>query len=150
MIEPEHLLTETVESEVSFNDITCDPDKLPRIDVDSELVLAMLDEVILGLIAAYQPINGQALLDALDEHFSTTISQGTLYPRLHDMRDDDVVEVEETVRAKYYHIGEGFTEDHLETTIAEFSYMAMSLNAMAETLVEVAPEPTEDEDDAVW
>jgi DNA-binding PadR family transcriptional regulator len=50
--------------------------------------------------------HGKQLIEDLDEQFDTTLSPGTVYPRLHELCDDGVLDRRELVRTKEYTISD--------------------------------------------
>lgn len=77
---------------------------------DEEHVKSSLDELLVSLVAVRtSDTHGKQLLDDLAEEFDTILSPGTVYPRLHDLCDADVLEQRELVKTKEY------TLDDVET-----------------------------------
>ncbi|QLD87615.1 helix-turn-helix transcriptional regulator [Natronomonas salina] len=84
------------------------PDWTSRFDED--LVKYSLDELLLVLILLRDgETHGKGLMADLSDLFDARLSPGTVYPRLHDLEEDDVLEMHELVRTKEYRI-----EDHDE------------------------------------
>jgi len=84
-----------------------------------------LDELLVMLVAVRSSdTHGQGLIDDLGEEFDTMLSPGTVYPRLHDLCDDGILDRRELVRTKEYII-----EDEAETreTIARSARQHMAL-----------------------
>jgi hypothetical protein len=50
--------------------------------------------------------HGKQLIEDLDEQFDTPLSPGTVYPRLHELCDDGVLDRRELVRTKEYIIND--------------------------------------------
>jgi len=70
---------------------------------DEEHVKSSLDELLVSLVAVRSSdTHGKQLLDDLAEEFDTILSPGTVYPRLHDLCDADVLEQRELVKTKEY------------------------------------------------
>lgn len=72
---------------------------------DEETVKANLDEILLMLVALRDSrTHGKGLMEDLEDVFGADLSPGTVYPRLHELEEDDVLEVHELVRTKEYRI----------------------------------------------
>ena len=70
---------------------------------DEEHVKSSLDELLVSLVAVRSAdTHGKQLLDDLAEEFDTALSPGTVYPRLHDLCDEAVLEQRELVKTKEY------------------------------------------------
>jgi len=66
-------------------------------------VKSSLDELLLSLVALRTAdTHGKQLLDDLAQEFDTILSPGTVYPRLHDLCDEAVLEQRELVKTKEY------------------------------------------------
>ena len=66
-------------------------------------VKSSLDELLLSLVALRTTdTHGKQLLDDLAEEFDTILSPGTVYPRLHELCDEDVLQQRELVKTKEY------------------------------------------------
>ncbi len=73
---------------------------------DDEIVKQNLDEILIALIALRDGTHGKALIDDLSRLFDAQLSPGTVYPRLHDIEDDDVLSMHELVRTKEYSVAD--------------------------------------------
>lgn len=66
-------------------------------------IKSSLDELLVSLVALRDSdTHGKQLLDDLAQEFDTILSPGTVYPRLHDLCDEDVLEQRELVKTKEY------------------------------------------------
>lgn len=66
-------------------------------------VKSSLDELLLSLVALRTAdTHGKQLLDDLAQEFDTILSPGTVYPRLHDLCDEEILEQRELVKTKEY------------------------------------------------
>ncbi|PSQ17870.1 PadR family transcriptional regulator [Halobacteriales archaeon QS_8_69_73] len=75
--------------------------------VVSERVKGSLDELLVTLVGARtSETHGQQLIEDLSEEFDTRLSPGTVYPRLHDLCDEGLLEQRELVRTKEYEISD--------------------------------------------
>lgn len=72
---------------------------------DEALVKNSLDELLLVLVAMRESeTHGKGLMEDLSELFDARLSPGTVYPRLHDLEEEDVLEMHELVRTKEYRL----------------------------------------------
>jgi hypothetical protein len=114
---PEHRSAEVVESVTD----QLFPERSFRFE--EELVKNSLDELLLVLVALRDgETHGKGLMEDLSQLFDARLSPGTVYPRLHDLEDDDVLEMHELVRTKEYRIA-----DHEETRARTESAMTQHL-----------------------
>jgi DNA-binding PadR family transcriptional regulator len=90
-----------------------------------ERVKASLDELLVMLAGVRSSeTHGKQLIDDLDEQFDTPLSPGTVYPRLHDLCDDGVLERRELVRTKEYEVTDSV---EARATIAESARQHLAL-----------------------
>lgn len=72
---------------------------------DDEMVKNSLDELLLVLVALRsEQTHGKGLMDDLANVFDSRLSPGTVYPRLHELEEQDLLDVHELVRTKEYRI----------------------------------------------
>lgn len=70
-----------------------------------ELVKNSLDELLIVLVALRDGgTHGKGLMEDLSSLFDARLSPGTVYPRLHELEDDGILEMHELVRTKEYRI----------------------------------------------
>jgi DNA-binding PadR family transcriptional regulator len=70
-------------------------------------VKASLDELLVSLVALRSAdTHGKQLLDDLAQEFDTILSPGTVYPRLHELCDEGLLEQRELVKTKEYTLDE--------------------------------------------
>lgn len=70
-------------------------------------IKSSLDELLVSLVALRDAdTHGKQLLDDLAEEFDTMLSPGTVYPRLHDLVDEETLEQRELVKTKEYVLGD--------------------------------------------
>jgi hypothetical protein len=105
---------------------------LPRtFRFDEERVKANLDELLLALVALRgEETHGKGLIGDLASLFDTTASPGTVYPRLHDLADEELLEAVELVRTKEYHVAdEEAVRARLDRSIRQHLALAMVFEA---------------------
>ena len=74
---------------------------------EEERVKGSLDELLVTLVGARtSETHGQQLIEDLSGEFDTRLSPGTVYPRLHDLCDEGLLERRELVRTKEYEISD--------------------------------------------
>ena len=74
---------------------------------NENLVKESLDDLLLVLIALKEGgAHGKGLMSDLADHFDANLSPGTVYPRLHDLEEEGLLEVHELVKTKKYSIAD--------------------------------------------
>ena len=70
-----------------------------------QLVKESLDELLVVLVAVRDGgAHGKGLMADLADVFDVRLSPGTVYPKLHDLEEEGILEVHELVRTKEYRI----------------------------------------------
>ena len=78
-----------------------------RLGFEESLVKESLDEVLLVLVAlGEEETHGKGLMSDLKTFFDANLSPGTVYPRLHQLEEEGLLEVQELVRTKEYRIAD--------------------------------------------
>jgi hypothetical protein len=73
-------------------------------------IKSSLDELLLSLVSLRSAdTHGKQLLDDLAQEFDTILSPGTVYPRLHELCDEGVLEQRELVKTKEYTLADAET-----------------------------------------
>lgn len=103
---------------------------------DESLVKHSLDELLLVLVALREDgTHGKGLMEDLAELFDARLSPGTVYPRLHGLEDDDVLEMHELVRTKEYRIADSDeTRARIETAMSQHLALGFVFYAALEEL----------------
>jgi hypothetical protein len=66
-------------------------------------IKSSLDELLISLVALRDAdTHGKQLLDDLGEQFDTMLSPGTVYPRLHELCEEGLLDQRELVKTKEY------------------------------------------------
>ena len=90
-------------------------------------VKSSLDELLVSLVALRSAdTHGKQLLDDLAEEFDTILSPGTVYPRLHDLCDEGVLEQRELVKTKEYTLADG-EEAKADVAAAARQHLALGM-----------------------
>lgn len=72
---------------------------------DESIIKENLDVILLLLVQHRSSgTHGKGLMRDLATVFDTRLSPGTVYPQLHDLEDENLLEVRELVRTKEYHV----------------------------------------------
>ncbi|SDR38574.1 helix-turn-helix transcriptional regulator [Natronobacterium texcoconense] len=109
-----------VDSVVPVDDITFDED----------LVKENLDELLLLLIALHEETHGKELLSDLSHLFDATLSPGTVYPRLHELNEADILAMQAKVQTKEYSIeDEAYVQQAVEQTMVQHLSFGLLLYA---------------------
>ncbi len=83
-------------------------------------VKTSLPELLIALIAVRSGgSNGKQLIQNLSSEFDTSLSPGTVYPALHELNDEGVVEKRELVRTKEYSLADYEVAGEMIATAAQ-------------------------------
>ncbi|PSQ33040.1 PadR family transcriptional regulator [Halobacteriales archaeon QS_9_70_65] len=77
--------------------------------------------------------HGQQLIEDLSEEFDTRLSPGTVYPRLHDLCDEGLLEQRELVRTKEYEISD---EEAAQELVSESARQHIALGLAFQAALE--------------
>lgn len=114
-------------SEAVLNDVTSTLFGQSDFQFRESVVKENLDEILLLLVAhRSSEANGKSLMSDLATVFDTRLSPGTLYPELHELEDEGLLQVQELVRTKEYRIDD---EEALveQVTAAAEQHLALGL-----------------------
>lgn len=74
-------------------------------EFDEETVKQSLDELLLLLVAVGDgDTHGKGLMEDLSTLFGADLSPGTVYPRLHELEEQELLRMHELVRTKEYRL----------------------------------------------
>lgn len=77
----------------------------PTLSVDEGLVKESLPELLTALVELRTgETHGKGVMEDLERFFGADLSPGTVYPVLHDLKDDGVLSVHELVQTKEYSV----------------------------------------------
>lgn len=101
------------------------------IAIDDSLVTESLDEILLALIASStDETHGTGLMDELDRCFGAQLSPGTVYPRLHELDSEGLLEMHELVQTKQYSISDDpAARERIERAVYQHLAIGMFLHA---------------------
>ena len=104
--------------------------------VGDGLVTESLDEILLAMIAsASDETHGTGLMTELERQFDVSLSPGTVYPRLHELEADGVLEMHELVQTKQYSISDRSTaEAMIERAVRHHLAMGLYLQASLDAI----------------
>lgn len=103
--------------------------------VAASLITESLDEILLAMIASTtEETHGTGLMDELERQFNTELSPGTVYPRLHDLESEGILQVHELVHTKQYSISDApearsLVQRAVAQHLAVASFLQASLDA---------------------
>jgi hypothetical protein len=100
--------------------------------VSDDVTKRYLDEVLVLLIAARDGANGKQLLHDLIRLFDANLSSGTVYPRLHALKEEDVLTCHERKRTKEYHVESDVARHRLDRTVAELRGVATVMERLGD------------------
>lgn len=97
-------------------------------------VKSSLDELLLSLVALRSAdTHGKQLLDDLAQEFDTILSPGTVYPRLHELCDEAILEQRELVKTKEYTLDDATAA---ETSVAAAARQHLALGMVLRAALE--------------
>ncbi|MFQ3320679.1 MAG: hypothetical protein ACI8UR_000308 [Natronomonas sp.] len=97
-------------------------------------VKSSLDELLLSLVGLRSSdTHGKQLLDDLAGEFDTVLSPGTVYPRLHELCDDEILEQRELVQTKEYMLAD---RDEVRNEIATAARQHLALGMVMHAALE--------------
>lgn len=104
--------------------------------VDNSLVTESLDEILLAMIASLSnETHGTGLMNELERRFDVQLSPGTVYPRLHDLDEDDTLAVHELVQTKQYSINDrSEAKSRIERAVQQHLAMSMFLQTALDAM----------------
>ena len=98
-----------------------------RFSYDEAQIKTSLEELLISLIALRdRDTHGKQLLDDLGEQFDTVLSPGTVYPQLHDLCEDGVLDQRELVKTKEYVLNDA-DEARSEVAAAARQHFALGM-----------------------
>ncbi len=105
-----------------------------RFSFEETHVKSSLDELLISLVALRSAdTHGKQLLDDLAQEFDTILSPGTVYPRLHELCDENVLEQRELVKTKEYTLDD---DDTAESAVAEAARQHLALGMVLRAALE--------------
>lgn len=105
-------------------------------EFDESIVKASLDDILLVLVALRDAdTHGKETMEDLEMVFDADLSPGTVYPRLHELEDENLLRVHELVRTKEYSVDdERAVRDHIEKTMQQHLVLGTLLHAALDEL----------------
>jgi len=106
------------------------------VTVDEGHVTESLDEILIAMIASSaDETHGTGLMDELDRLFDVQLSPGTVYPRLHELESEDLLEMHELVQTKQYSIDDpSSARDRVERAVQQHLAIGLFLQASLDAL----------------
>lgn len=113
--------------EAVLQSVLDDVDPGENFEFDQEIVKQNLEEILLMLISLRDHgTHGKGLMEDLTRLFDSDLSPGTVYPRLHDLDEDDLLQMQEMVRTKEYRINDEAASRELVTE-AMYQHLALGM-----------------------
>lgn len=104
------------------------------VPVDEELVTESLSELVMVLVALRErETNGKAIMDDLARFFDARLSPGTVYPTLHELADEDLLDKQELVQTKEYRISD---ESAVKSRIRDQMHQHLALGLVLQRALE--------------
>ena len=102
---------------------------------EESYVKTSLEELLVSLVALRTTdTHGKQLIDDLAKEFDTILSPGTVYPRLHDLCEQDVLEQRELVKTKEYTLDDtGIARENVAEAARQHLAIGMVLRAALES-----------------
>lgn len=99
----------------------------PTLSVDEGLIKESLPELLTSLVGLrHGETHGKGVMEDLEYFFGADLSPGTVYPVLHELKDEGVLSVHELVQTKEYSVADpDAARDRLETAMAQ--HLALGL-----------------------
>ena len=91
------------------------------LDIDDGLVKESLPELFMLLVGLRESdTHGKGVMKDINRFFGTRLSPGTVYPALHELDEEGVLEMRELVRTKEYFVNdEAAVEERLEAAMKQ-------------------------------
>ena len=104
--------------------------------VDEGLIKESLPELLSALVEFRSgETHGKGVMDDLEQFFGADLSPGTVYPALHDLKDDGVLSVHELVQTKEYSIDDtDAAVEQLEDVMAQHIALGLVFRRALEEL----------------
>lgn len=101
---------------------------------EEEMVKGSLDELLVLLVALRDGgSHGKGLMEDLSQLFDADLSPGTVYPRLHELDEEGLLEVHELVRTKEYRLDD---RDAARDQVAEAMQQHLAIGLFLRTALE--------------
>ncbi|MFB6206076.1 MAG: PadR family transcriptional regulator [Haloglomus sp.] len=111
------LLDETTETERTV--------EATSIRLDRSFASEYLDELIIAILLRHEEANGMDIIREFGHLFGVQFSPGTVYPHLHSLEEEGVLECRECVQTKEYRIADQqAARAYLESTLAQLSCLS--------------------------
>jgi hypothetical protein len=123
-----------VRSETIVAEVTAGLSTDDGFDFREELVKESLDELLIVLVAISDgSTHGKGLMGDLADVFGVRLSPGTVYPKLHDLEEEGILEMHELVRTKEYRLADSeAARDRVETALKQHFALGTVFNRTLE------------------
>lgn len=115
----------------------------PTLSVDEGLVKESLPELLTALVELRSgETHGKGVMEDLEQFFGADLSPGTVYPVLHDLKDDGVLSVHELVQTKEYSVEDANAAGTmLENSMAQHLALGLVFRRALEELEDLGDDP---------
>lgn len=104
---------------------TARADEATLMCLDRTFVSEYLDELIIAILLNHKEANGMDIIREFGHLFGVQLSPGTVYPHLHSLEEEGILECRECVQTKEYRIADQQTaRTYLELTLAQLSCLS--------------------------
>ena len=114
--------------------------------VDDGIIKESLPELVTTLVELRESeTHGMGVMEDLERFFGADLSPGTVYPVLHDLKDDDVLSVRELVQTKEYSVEDADAAcDRIEDAMAQHLAFGLVFRRALEELEDLGEDPIVD------
>lgn len=108
----------------------------PTMTVDDGLIKESLPELLTSLVELRTgETHGKGVMEDLERFFGADLSPGTVYPVLHDLKDEGVLSVHELVQTKEYSVADpDAASARLESAMAQHLALGLVFRRALEAL----------------
>ena len=118
----------------------------PTLAVDDGIIKQSLPELVATLVELREgETHGMGVMEDLERFFGADLSPGTVYPVLHDLKDDDVLSVHELVQTKEYSVEDADAAcERIEDAMAQHLAFGLVFRRALEELEDLGEDPIVD------
>ena len=111
--------------------------------VDDGFIKESLPELVTTLVELREgETHGMGVMEDLERFFGADLSPGTVYPVLHDLKDDDVLSVHELVQTKEYSVEDADAAcERIEEAMAQHLAFGLLFRRALEELEDLGEDP---------
>ena len=111
-------------------------------DIDDGLIKQSLPELLVVLVGLRSnETHGKGIMEDLSRFFNAKLSPGTVYPTLHDLEEEGVLEMRELIQTKEYEIDDA---DAAREALQGAMGQHLALGLLFQRAIEELDEPADD------